>query len=401
MGPLNKDDIFYYLFNIQNTLYNLNKTYLSKEYRNINRTVSSFINKVNFTYLTKLEKSFEISLLKFSTVLTEPSYEKLKKNIYKQYYQIENYINEISNYTKNVMDMFSNKLNNTSFFIKKINSQTFFRVLGYYNILANFMQSKIKKLDKFDLKRNLGNDGKEYYDNDFWDFDFIDENNILNESYNEFEDIVDEQEEIGDLFNDSYIDKVIIKPEDPEEIFDNITKHLNGLSPEKCSISIEKNLLPNLPTITIQFPIIHILLLRITPTIFFGHGFKFDCYNEKKEFGAFLNLYVKAEVSLNMELGFYIPAKNFPVELAIKFGLKGVLGSGTIGLKLGYNLNQNLLEIGLYNKFEVFTLYFYIQFRFTIDLKLFSFHFEFYIANERLFGLYKEEYKAIIYKFLK
>ena len=51
MGPLTKDDIFYYLFNIQNTLYNLNKTYLSKEYRNINRTVSSFINKVNFTYL--------------------------------------------------------------------------------------------------------------------------------------------------------------------------------------------------------------------------------------------------------------------------------------------------------------------------------------------------------------
>jgi hypothetical protein len=256
------------------------------------------------------------------------------------------------------------------------------------------------------MKRNLGNDGKDYYDNDFGDFDFTDENNVLNESYNEIEDIIDQQEEIGASINDNYTDKVIIVPEDPNQngteiIFDIITKHLNELNSEKCSISIEKNLIPNLPMITIQFPIIHILQLRITPTIFFGHGFKFDCYNEKKEYGAFLNLYVKAEVSLNMELGFYIPAKNFPVELSIKFGLKGVLGSGTIGLKLGYNLNQNHLEIGLYNKFEVFTLYFYIQFRFTIDLKLFSFHFEFYIANERLFGFYKEEHKAIIYKFLK
>ena len=113
---------------------------LSKEYRNISRMVSNFITKVNFTYLIKLEKSFEISLLKFSTVLTEPSYEKLKKNIYKQYYQIENYINEISNYTKDVMDEFSNKLNNTSLLIKIINSQTFFRVLGYYNILSDFVQ---------------------------------------------------------------------------------------------------------------------------------------------------------------------------------------------------------------------------------------------------------------------
>jgi hypothetical protein len=216
--------------------------------------VSNFITKVNFTYLIKLERSFEVSLLKFSTVLTEPSYEKLKKNIYKQYYQIENYINEISNYTKNVMDMFSNKLNNTSLFIKIINSQTFFRVLGYYNILANFMQSKIKKLDNFDLKRNLGNDGKDYYDNDFGDFDFTDENNVLNESYNEIEDIIDQQEEIGDSINDNYTDKVIIVPEDPNQngteiIFDIITKHLNELNSEKCSISIEKNLIPNLPMI--------------------------------------------------------------------------------------------------------------------------------------------------------
>ena len=244
---------------------------------------------------------------------------------------------------------------------------------------------------------------RDYYDNDFWDFDFIDENNILNESYNEFEDIVDEQEKIGDLFNDNYTDKVILKPEDPEPIFDDISKHLNELisqGDEKCSISFEKNLIPKLSKIIIPFPIISNLQLRIIPTIFFGHGFKFYCYNEKKEYGAFLNIYVKAEVSLNLEIGYYIPAKNSPVELAVCMGLKGVLGSGTIGLNLNYNLNQNHLEIDLYYKFEAFTLYFYIQFRFTIELQLYTFQFEFYIVNERLAGFYKEHHKVIIHKFL-
>ena len=37
----------------------------------------------------KLERSFEISLLKFFIVLTEPRYEKLRKNIYMQYYKLK------------------------------------------------------------------------------------------------------------------------------------------------------------------------------------------------------------------------------------------------------------------------------------------------------------------------
>ena len=399
MGPLTKDDIFYYLYNIQNTLYSLNKTYLSQEYRNISRMVSKFITKVNSTYLMKLEKSFQMSLLKFSTILTEPSYEKLKKNIYKQYYQIENYINEISNYTENVMDDFSNKLNNTSLFIKIINSQTFFRVLGYYNILSNFIQSKIKKLEYSDYIRNLGNDESDYYDNEWkFDLDFGDDNNILNESYNEIEDVIDQQDDIRNPIDDNCTETIIIIPE-PDPIFDNITNHVNR--PATCAISKEKIFNPFLPTIIIPLPILPYLQLRIFPNVYFKDGFKFDCYNEKKEYGAFLTTYEKVDVSLNLELGFYIPGTYSPVELAITVGLKGVLGSGQVGLKLEYNLNQNQLTINLDYQLETYSLYFYIQFRFTIDIILKKYQFEFYIVNERLYGNYKEEHKSISYKFLK
>ena len=77
-------------------------------------------------------------------------------------------------------------------------------------------------------------------------------------------------------------------------------------------------------------------------------------------------------MALNLELGFYIPGFHSPVELAIYVGLKGVLGLGTIGLKLEYNLNQNQLAIELYYQFEAFSLYFYIQIVFTYYLLLFK-----------------------------
>ena len=106
-------------------------------------------------------------------------------------------------------------------------------------------------------------------------------------------------------------------------------------------------------------------------------------------------------MSLSLELGFYIPGTSSPVELAICVGLKGVLGSGKIGLYLEYNLNQNQLIICLDSLKESFTLYFYIQYRFTIDAIFYTLHFEFYIVNERLLGKYQEEHKVISYKFLK
>jgi len=190
----------------------------------------------------------------------------------------------------------------------------------------------------------------------------------------------------------------------PDLIIGTVSKYLMNLIPENnetCANSKEIIFNPVLPSIIIPIPILPLLQLRIVPNIFFKAGFEFDCQNERKEYGAFLNLYVQAEVSLSLELGFYIPGTNSPVELAICVGLKGVLGSGKIGLKLEYNLNQNQLTMHLNTQLEALALYFYIQFRFTIDITLYTLRFEFYIVNQRLFGIYTEIDKVISYNFLK
>ena len=162
-------------------------------------------------------------------------------------------------------------------------------------------------------------------------------------------------------------------------------------------LNIEYN--PNLQPLIIPLPILPFLQLRIIPNVYLKSEFNFNCVNEKYEIGAFLNLSVKANVSMDFELGFYIPGTYSPVELSITVGLKGVLGNGKIGLKFEYNLNQNQLEYFLDYQLEAFTLYFYIQYKFTIDLVLKKYQFQFYIANKRLFGIYIEGHKNKTVKF--
>jgi len=296
--------------------------------------------------------------------------------------------------------------------MKIISSQTFFRVLGYYNILSDYMQSKIKKLDISDL-RNLGSDAG---DSSSFSKIFGKIKDVLDNIYNANERIIDQVEKISDSLIDKCIDKLIKKLEktidetidkmNPEAIFDIAKKYYSKYSNElikKCKeLSKKLKLLefnPNLPAIIIPFPILPFLQLRFIPTVYLKPEFNFTCLNEKNETGAFINLSVQAEVSLSMELGFYIPGINSPVELAISVGLKGVLGAGKIGLKLDYNLNQNLLIFHLEYQLEALSLYFYVQYRFTIDLQIYKFQFQFYIVNQKLFGIYKEGHKEKKYKF--
>jgi hypothetical protein len=309
------------------------------------------------------------------------------------------------------MDDFSNTLNNTSIFIKIINSQTFFRVLGYYNILSDYIQSKIKKLDMFDL-RNLGNEAG---DGNIFGRIFGDDINDLNEIFNKNEDIIDQLEKKAYSLIINSTEKLIkklTKSEDgstnifnPEKLFKIFNKNYLNKIKEKCNNLTKKiknkEFNPNIPPIIITLPILPILQLRFIPTVFLKPKFNFTCSNEKNESGAFLNLSVQAEVSLSMELGLYLPGIYSPVELFVSVGLKGVLGAGKIGLKLEYNLNQNQLMFHLEYQLEALSLYFYIQFKFTINILKHHFNFQFYLINQRLFGFYKEGHKEKIYKFLK
>ena len=97
MGALSENDVVYYLSNLQNITLKLNKSYFGKEYTNVNLTTNKFLNKINFTYLEKLRLSFDIKLVKFSTILTEKSIQELKNIILKQFYLIEDYVHNSSN----------------------------------------------------------------------------------------------------------------------------------------------------------------------------------------------------------------------------------------------------------------------------------------------------------------
>ena len=233
----------------------------------------------------------------------------------------------------------------------------------------------------------------------------------LKDTYNLIQNILDQEEIKANLLYNNYTGKLITKLEEykdkffnangPGSIFSSVSNITSKIY-EKCAKSYDpKPFQPSLPTIIIPLPILPFLQLRIFPSVYLKYGFNFNCMNEKFEIGAFLYLYVQAEVSLNLEIGFYVPGANSLVEISISVGLKGVLGAGKVGLKLEYNLNQNHLAINLDYKFEALTLYFYIVFRITINLIYDKYVFEFYIVNQRICGLYKEYHKEIIYKFLK
>ena len=74
MGPITENDIIDNLNIIKESLYNFNKTYLSKDYKYIKSNFNRFINNINNSYLVQLKRSLNIVALKFSTILTESSY---------------------------------------------------------------------------------------------------------------------------------------------------------------------------------------------------------------------------------------------------------------------------------------------------------------------------------------
>jgi hypothetical protein len=76
-----------------------------------------------------------MKLLKFSTILTEENLKNLDKILCKQYYQIESFVHESANLTKNQTNDFINAINDTFPFIELINDLAYDKVMGYYETL--------------------------------------------------------------------------------------------------------------------------------------------------------------------------------------------------------------------------------------------------------------------------
>ena len=118
MGALSVDDVMLYLFEIEKVLYNFNGTYLGEKFIQMNETMYSYISIIGDILLEKLKNSIDKTSANFLTILTENSYKIFEQNMYKQYYEIEAFIQERCNFTKINVNYFIEQLNNTSVWVK-------------------------------------------------------------------------------------------------------------------------------------------------------------------------------------------------------------------------------------------------------------------------------------------
>ena len=152
MGAITENDIIDNLDIIRENLYSFNKTYLDKDYKYIKTNFNRFINNINNSYLIKLKRSINMVAIKFSTILTETSYNNLEDIIFSQYYDIELYINNISNFIDISQIKLLDKLNNSSIFLALIYNKINKKIISFYSVLNELIQKKLKNINKEEYK---------------------------------------------------------------------------------------------------------------------------------------------------------------------------------------------------------------------------------------------------------
>ena len=105
------------------------------------------------------------------------------------------------------------------------------------------------------------------------------------------------------------------------------------------------------------------------------------------EINLITDCYLNAIASVSLEVGIYYPPFPAGFEISFSIGIKGILGSGKVGVKNLSNLfNDNKSKEIEYYEYQAIQVYFYILFKIEINAKIFSFSFQFYLVNEKIFS---------------
>jgi len=356
MGALSESDVLYYLSDLQNTAYKLNKTYFGKEYTDVNITTNKFLTKINYTYLEKLKLTFDVKLVKFSTILTESSLQKLKDIILKQYYLIEEYVHRSSDLVQLKINYFLNQINNTNLFIENLSEYIFSKTFGYYKILYTSIQNKYQviKNHKSSLANKLINYAKGYLEK------------IVRKFENELESALG-------MFNLENILKKCLGVNFLDEFKDKID----------YQVTYEE-------TIIIPFPALPYFEIRISLYVHAGAGleiaFNTDWLDNFKTQLSFES-YAEAKVELGIEGGFYIPSGESPIQISFVVGLNGLIGDGRAGIKLEFTLIKANFNYDIHFIFNAFIFKFYFKIGIKIDLKFFKIKYNIYIFKLEFPGL--------------
>ena len=407
LGAISRDDIIPFLLDIRNTIFELNKTYINNFDINGKMKTNIYISKINITYKVKLKNTILKSASKFSHILSRESYEELVNNMLKQYYIIENYLNNITFYLEKDINNLIDILNNTSIFLALVNDLTYDKLLGYFDILYELISNKyelfvgnknkyIRNLNKKDEDDDNDDDIEAPNEIDFENMRYFEEqfNIIKNENKNAFSGFIviadDLQKEVEGLLIDIF--------KDPREnsfeinIDFEIETSIVFSKGKLRKLGFKDGTTIKLLNLEINFifflPIFPYLQIRVIPLLnldlTFDMGFELD--TTKDEFSVFYEPSGNAEVSVSLEMGFYIPAFSPGMEISLSIGIKGVLGSGSVGMKISFYFDKPKLELEFYIKYNAFSFTFYSLFKIRIKLGIIKFSFQFYLIYKELFG---------------
>ena len=139
---LSKEDLVLYLTNMSNIIYELNETYRNHYDLNVKSKINDYINKINITYREKLKRTISTSTSRFVSILSKEKYEKLIDNILERFYKLENYILNITQYLNNDINDYELKLEKSSNFLRLANDLEYDKIIGYYSILDELIETK-------------------------------------------------------------------------------------------------------------------------------------------------------------------------------------------------------------------------------------------------------------------
>ena len=155
----------------------------------------------------------------------------------------------------------------------------------------------------------------------------------------------------------------------------------------KCKNISMSNINIIVPPYIILFIPFPFLQMRILPKLKLNLNFEIcpeiDPLNS--EIATIFDVSGDAEVETDEEIGVYIPPISSPMQISLSVGIKGILGSGTVGMKLSLFVNESKIQIELFEEFKKCNYYFYILFKVKVNMGFIKFSFSFYLMKVKLY----------------
>ena len=441
MGAITENDIYGFISEIKDSLFNFNNSYLNNDYKKMKNSLNSFLIKSSNVYLVKLKQNINIVASQFSTILTKNIYNQLENKLFKQYYEIESYIKNYSKLLEININKFSSLLDYSSKLIENNYYILYEKVNGYFQLFSDLIQEKLKYIDNNGLKSNnhriliednfleakrrsfdKTNRMDGYYDYRYnsstadWNKTYYDklENDegyhsggIGNENQTNLDDNnqldndgsngnLAHNEEYKYLYKETESTEIEIEEEEFEYNLDfdydtstNIIPSCIELRNIKLSF-LDFGSIKIMPGLDLGF----IIEPLINGRVCIGIG-PFKNNKNKNDNSFYIDIFGESELAINFAFGLYIPSMYSPVSLSINFGIKGILGSGKIGMRLNIYFtgeNKKMFSQSSYYQTKSYEFHFYINLMFEINLLFVRFTLRIPIYDKILYTLYSYYY---------